>query len=697
MSADRSVTAHYFLEGFLTMAKPVPSVLSERRFLPELDGIRGFAVVIAVLYHVSPKIVHGGFIGIELFFVLSGYLITSLLWKEYQRSGRINLAAFYARRARRILPAATLVIVSVATFILFVFPTSKKPGFGSDLAASAAQVMNLKLYYDSSNYWLSQTAVSPFLHYWSLGVEEQYYLVWPLLLIGLITLARKFKMSQTRVLVSAMTTIVIVSLALATVWAYTDPMAAYYLMPSRMWEIVVGALLVFIVPARRYLSEYVTGVLGWLGCALILYSAFAFNSFLRWPGALALVPVVGAALAIFAGDAKQGPGRLLSVRPLRAMGRWSYSLYLIHWPALVLTSVVLQRPLTMSEGLLIVAATVPVAAFSFRYLESPFREGKWFRGSGRGLMLGAGLIALSMVSALLVSTRPVPDSHARPDMPLTVQAAQDALRAALRQDALPASIVPAVGTAARELLTTEPYISHCNLENGEPNTFRACTFGPVDAKTKVWLIGDSHAAAWHPAFATLADSLNFRLTTHTRSGCTLLNLNSALSNQTAGKYVECTSWRKSLLSTIAEAHPDILVITGSVTNTGDKPQELASLLKELKPLAGKVVALEDVPHRDVLPDDCLAWHAMTLTQCISSDDVAGEARYAATLTAIHEAGVTSIDVRPWFCLNGRCPFVVGNVSLYRDYDHMTREGALWASAQLRQAFAPLLPSSQLSR
>jgi peptidoglycan/LPS O-acetylase OafA/YrhL len=383
-------------------------------FRPDIEGMRGVAVLLVVLFHAGIGGVAGGFIGVDVFFVISGFLITGLLLREREATGSVDLLRFYARRARRILPAAVVVIVvtlPVAVFLLD--PLSRAPAVMDGLA-SALSIGNIRFALVAGDYFSTAGTSSPFLHFWSLGVEEQFYLVWPVLLI----LAARSR--RPRVGVVLVLGIVVVGSLIANL-VVTDSAVnwAFYSLPTRAWQLAIGGLLAVatLQPApwfgrlaagsagtgkakwSEWQSALLLAAVGWLGVALVLWSAFALDESIAYPGAYALIPTLGAAAMIAAGATRFGPRLALGLPPLRFLGRISYSLYLWHWPLLVLPAVafasgalgagVVAAPGLGAVGtgggtitsvldwpvrLCLVAVSVVVATISCFAVEEPFRR-----------------------------------------------------------------------------------------------------------------------------------------------------------------------------------------------------------------------------------------------------------------------------------------------------------------------------------
>jgi peptidoglycan/LPS O-acetylase OafA/YrhL len=403
--------------GGIKEAPPRPSLPRPARasdeFRPDIEGLRAVAVLAVLAYHAGVPGLRGGYVGVDVFFVISGFLITGLILRELERTGAVSLPAFYARRARRLLPAAACALVATVLVSAFVLPPLRVPDIAGDGVAAALYSANIRFALQSTDYLRADLAPSPLLHYWSLGVEEQFYLFWPALLL----LVGRGRSKPTVNIAIAVVVIGIASLALAIVLTSVAAPWAFYSLPSRAWELALGAIVV--VGSRAFLPGTRLSVLaGCLGLALVCLSAAVFDTSTPFPGTAALMPTIGTAFILVAGlrRPRSGVARLLALPPLRFLGKISYSLYLWHWPALLLPAAALGRALPLRVRFALALLVIPVAAASHRWIEEPIRQGRLaaLRPSRTLAMAGAiSLIAaiLSVGSGVVGSTRlrgPVP-------------------------------------------------------------------------------------------------------------------------------------------------------------------------------------------------------------------------------------------------------------------------------------------------
>ncbi|MBV8930245.1 MAG: acyltransferase, partial [Mycobacteriaceae bacterium] len=389
----------------------------KRDFRPDIEGLRAVAVLAVVLFHAGMPGLGGGFVGVDVFFVISGFLITGLLWREVTNTGGVGLARFYGARARRLLPAGTTVIVATAIASAALLPPMQAREVLGDGIASALYVGNYRFALHGTDYLAADTPPSPFQHYWSLGVEEQFYLLWPALIIGTAWLMRRRLRDRDSVAPYAVMLAVVAaaSFAISLAWTHSLPPWAFFSLPSRAWELAVGGLIALSAAAWRRLPPLSALIVGWGGLALIVLSCLAFGEKTPYPGMAALLPVLGTALVIGAGSAGPGlgAGRVLAVPAMRTIGRLSYSWYLWHWPVLLLGPALLGHPLGLAERLAAALVSLILAVLTLGLIENPGRFAAPLRASARlSLVLGGAVTAVAVcVGLVLLALCPVPVGH----------------------------------------------------------------------------------------------------------------------------------------------------------------------------------------------------------------------------------------------------------------------------------------------
>src|SRR5215472_3765978 len=368
------------------------------KFRPDIEGLRAFAVLSVVLYHADLFGVHGGFVGVDVFFVISGFLITRLLLESVSEHGIRALPTFYTRRIRRLLPAAmTVVVATVVAARIWAPPLSVKP-IAIDGIFTTFYGLNYRLAVEGTQYLNEGSAPSPLQHFWSLAVEEQFYLCWPILIVLVVYLGRRHRNALLGFLLAA---IVLASFRYSVFLTPADAPWAYFSLATRAWELGMGALVALGASQLARLPAPIAFAGGWLALAAVVASAFILNGQTPYPGSAAALPVVGAAVLIACGCAGQrGAGVLLGLRPLQFGGRMSYSWYLWHWPMLVIAPMILGHALGWPERLTVVVLSLAAAFVTFKLIENPARSLRlpnlqWFAG-------GLALSGSAVVAAVLV-------------------------------------------------------------------------------------------------------------------------------------------------------------------------------------------------------------------------------------------------------------------------------------------------------
>lgn len=703
--------------------RAVPPRTASGGFRGDLEGLRAVAVTLVVAYHAQLLGLVGGYVGVDVFYVLSGFFITGLLVREFQRTGRLDLVGFYIRRGRRLLPVAGVVLAAVAAAGYLVLPFVSWTALGWDIVAAGLNVANFRFAAQSTDYLAQGVDQSAVLHYWSLGVEEQFYLFWPLIVLGLMALARRRearagdgRQRATPVLLVGVGTIAAASLVASVILTATAQSWAFFMLPTRAWELAVGAMIAVVAPALGRIPGALRRALAAIGVAGIVVSSVVFDDSTPAPGIAMLLPVLATAAVIVGGDAAGiGAGTLLSWAPLRWIGRWSYSIYLWHWPLLVFPAALLGSHIGDLPILLRVAlclASVVAGLLSYVCIERVFRTPSSRsvrsqpeqvgagRPANRGTRGGLAIASVSAVMALVAGAALIAlpgmkaDGSATASSSAPVADADSArqLREGLDLTALPASLTPSLTSAAGALPAT--YANGCHLDFAGTQ-FGACSFGAPEAARTVVLVGDSHAAQWFPALDRVAAENGWRLVSLTKSACPATTTRLPHPSDSARAYSECADAHRSVVSRVAELKPQLVVAASFVSR---KPADDASrawfagvtdFLGQLRDAGAEQIALlGDTPYLGADAPSCLAKNPTSVRTCNHAVDKAVPAavtdRSAAAATAADATFVTTTD---WLCVDGGCPVVVGTTLMYRDDSHLTPDAAIWASGRL----AGLLP------
>jgi peptidoglycan/LPS O-acetylase OafA/YrhL len=687
-------------------------------FRPDIEGLRAIAVVLVVVSHAGFTPLAGGYVGVDVFFVISGFLITSLLLKEVAVRGTVSLSRFYARRVARLLPAYTLVVM-VTLGASWWWLRLRAPSIGVDALASAYYGLNLRLAELGTNYLSATAPPSPLQHLWSLAVEEQFYLVWPLLLLGSALVWRRWPKAGRALTVAALVALSIISLATSVWLTGRSAPWGFFGTPSRVWELAVGALVAFAAPAaarapRRWLSAT-----GWIGLAAVVASAVAFDDSTAFPGYAALLPVTGAALLLLGGCAdavlgatgqpvSTGVGRLLGSVPFQIIGRRSYSWYLWHWPILIIAPAVLGRPVSPWQTVAIVGSSFGLAAASYAWVENPIRTSA--QSTGRPLRtligIGAGLSAATATLALVVVRVPAPLVGPGPAAasPALVVAAADAdpmrrlselIASSATTREVPSNLTPNLRAVSADLPAV--YADGCQLSAEATEITRTCAYGDLTSATNVVLFGDSHAAGWFPALNTIARQRHWRLVVLLKGSCSPAST-PVFHTTLKRPYTECDRWRENALVFIGTLRPAMVVMAskqfGRPLDGTVQPDEAwaagwRTTTSRLRTTTTRTVVINETPRleRDVL--DCVSTHLADYRPCNSgrAQAIVDSERRQLIAEVVTREGATVIDPIPWFCDSRSCPAIIGNIVVYRDSSHISAAYA----ALLAPALDRLLP------
>ena len=671
---------------------------TRRPFRADIQGLRAVSVLLVVLYHARLSAASGGYIGVDVFFVISGYLITQRLVGELAVSGTVSLRGFYAGRARRILPMAMLVaVVTVIASVVVLAPLPARRVAG-DTVAAGAYVINYRLAGRQTNYFASAAPPSPLQHYWSLAIEEQFYLLWPVVVIAASRARRRdgdHPAAQMAPLAATAAAIVVVSFGLSVTLTATNAPLAYFSLLTRAWELGAGALLAVAARLRPQRDEgsRAATAMGVTGLAAIGAAAVVFSDATAYPGYAAALPVAGAGLVLWSG--RSGTGlRPLGWGPLRRIGDVSYSWYLWHFPALVLVPVVVGHALSVPAALVLGVVTLGIAHVSYALVEDPVRRARPLvrrpLGSiGAGLAASAVTVTVGLVAIAALPSFTSPAGAAAGNPPLGVNDVgrlAAAITSASGMTALPTDLTPSLGAAADDL--PRVYADGCNVSY-TGTTSPSCVYGDAHSATTVVLFGDSHAAQWFPAMEAISIAEHWKLLSLTKLACPAVDV--PMFNTTLRRrYTECTTWLHATEARIRAAHPALVVVSSmrSYTDTTLAPSKAAfeqqwgagtvQVLHLLRGAGTTVVMLQDIPLPRANIPDCLSGHPGDIEACAVDPAAATNepARRAAEPAWAAAAGVARIDPAPWFCARS-CPPVVDHLLVYRDDSHCTPEYGTW--------------------
>ena len=606
--------------------------------ITQIQGLRAVAAILVTVFHA--RLVPGGFIGVDIFYVISGYLITGLILREIEKTGTLDLRSFYQRRIKRLLPTSVFVLFVTAIFAWILFPPITRDALGRDLFAAAAYISNYLFAWWQNDYQNLNATPSPFIHYWSLAVEEQFYLVWPLFILFLARYGKK-------VIFAGIAITTLLSLLFSIYLTQVAPIWAFYSLPTRAWELGFGALLLFLPETKKKIR-----ILPWLGFFGIAISSFNFNENTAFPGKNALVPVL--ATVFLMASIKYWPplfNDLANSRLSQWLGAISYPLYLWHWPALVLPSSAMGRPLRFYERFLCILLTIVLAHYTSKYVEEPLRHKNL---SPRTIYKGAAYTtAVSLVAGVLISFTSSSIITTKGEV-------------SYQFDLVQVMEKPAV------------YGDGCHVNYGETKS-GYCTYGEKESSSTIVLYGDSHAAQWFPTLEKMATERGFKLVSLTKSACPAVDAKRP--DQGAFKMVHCTKWRENSIKRIAEIQP-LAVITSSFQYFTPANSSISraqwwnegqrKLLKGLRGSTNNLIYISDTPRplRDI--PNCLA----------SRDSKVCDSTERSKVSVI--PGFDVINPNPWLC-SSYCPAIVEGTVAYRDASHISVDMALRLLPKLEAA------------
>lgn len=693
-------------------------------FRPDIQGLRAVAVLLVVLYHLWPNRLTGGYVGVDVFFVISGFLITLHLLREAETTGRVQVAAFWARRVKRLLPASFLVLaVTLGAVVLFSSPTSWAQA-AREVAASALYVENWALAGDAADYMAADNVPSAVQHYWSLSVEEQFYLLWPLVVLGLVVLGRRRGAARvTPWLLGGTTAVVAVSLVLSVVATSADRSAAYFFTYARAWEFLAGALVALAVasgaatplrPSAR--ARSIIALAGAAGLAMILAAALVYDDASPFPGWIAIVPVVGTATLLLVGGGVPGAtgtavGRLLSWRPATFVGDISYSVYLWHWPLIVLLPDVTGRSLSTTDKLGILVGAIVLGWLTKVLVEDPARRSRLLGARPWRALAFAVVGSLVLVGATVAVRAELAAREARADA--VAAALAEGIAACEGPSALldegcgeptgeDGYLVPPEVVAQQNL--TAPY-PDCQSGLGSV-TVVSCELGYTgpDPARVIALVGDSHGTHWFPAFDAVGSANHWLVRTYTKASCPMSSVPRVLSTEpNLSRQLSCETWKASTLEAL-RADPAIdTVVTTSFSSSYEWAGPDGTVPTDARELAATgfaqvwqgwldegrdVVVLATVPRTN----------GERIPNCLAGDPATGRITCAVprdralpldplVAAAGRTEDVRLLDLTDAFCDDDLCYPVVGDLIVYRDRSHLTKEYAT--------ALAPLVTEALL--
>ena len=639
-------------------------------FRPDIEGLRGVAILLVVLFHARLPALAGGFVGVDVFFVLSGYFITGLLVREYETTGGVSLGDFYGRRALRLLPALLVVLFATLAIVFTLYAPIDRPSVAGTARAVALHAGNVEFARGALNYFGSSD--DPLLHTWSLAVEEQFYLVWPLLLVVLVPILLRddstpgaLRRTAAKLVAAAGLASLVASILLtsrAQPWAFFG-------MPTRIWEFALGSLLWLVMVDRSEPSPRGATLLQALGLAAVGVAVATYDRATPYPGAAALLPALGACALIAggAGTPENAISRVLAAQPLRWLGRLSYAWYLWHWP-LVGLGEVLDPAIGVVGRLVWSACALVLALLTYWFIERPARDGALSRVPNRWIASAAALA--SVVAALI--------AHA-------------AMRGAERRIAATEQRVFAAARGDR--------MAHECWANTVDDARTPCVLGDAAASTVVALLGDSHAEHWLGGLDRAGRERGWRIDAMVKGGCPVADVTELGSERFTRYYRECARYREAMLRRIIATRPAAVLLSswdhyippdGTAADWQVSPsmweRGLRRTYERLAAAGIHTIVLRDVPRTGFDVPACLSRRAARLPFAIACtyDRATSLSRIAiaAQDRAARGLPVMLVDMNDQICDTPSCAVVRNGAIVFTDDNHLT--------ATFSRSIAPVL-------
>ncbi|MGO1165510.1 MAG: acyltransferase family protein [Janibacter sp.] len=690
-----------------TDTKTRSGVVRPKGYRPDIEGMRSIAILLVLLYHAGLPFISGGFVGVDVFFVISGFLITGLLIRELETKGKVSLTRFYARRAKRLLPATGLVLIVTTVLTWVTANVVEWRTFGFDIVGAALYVVNWVLAGRAVDYLAEDVGVSPVQHFWSLAVEEQFYIVWPLLLILVGWWVARRRGARVRpVMLVGILVVIIPSFLWSIHMTGADPERAFFVTTTRLWELGIGAFVAIGSVLWVRIPRIAAIVLGWVGLAAIVLSGFLLTSGTPWPGYAALLPTLGSAAVIVAGftSGSAGPAGILAWRPAVWLGGLSYSLYLWHWP-LIVSAEAHWDGLSPWQGLAVAVFAVVPAYLSYRFIENPIRFSPTFsRSNLRTLSMGAAFsatgVAAGLVLVLAVPGTPAPadDGEAKGAAALTSEAKGDGPRPGTVEslDSVEGFVPTAI--EAVEDIPPQPEKDGCQVDQVSPKPIR-CEYGDPDGDTTIVTVGDSKILQWQTVLDEIAKKEGWHVISYTKSACAF---SSGMQLAKGDLYTSCAEWNDSVMDKVVDVDPDLVIATSRVNSaledTSDKESlsndamvtGLTESWQELKDHDIPVLGLLDNPSPGISVYECVAEHPDDLAECSFDREEGIESSSAKQYQAAAKKvpGTRTVDVRDSICPEETCVPVIGDVLVYRQSSHITDTYAQSAKPVLEKKLVP---------
>lgn len=674
-----------------------------RQLRSDIQGLRALAVSLVVVFHFWPGLLPGGFVGVDVFFVISGFLITGHLLRDVEAQ-TFSVTRFWAKRIRRLIPASFTVLIVTAALVWLIAGSADQHIWFPEIAASASYVENWALSLSAVDYLALGNAPSPVQHFWSLSAEEQFYFLWPLLIAAAIWFAKRKRRNLRAVIFFGLLALTVGSLIYSIIGTALDPASAYFTTPTRIWEFGIGGLVAFL--PRSHARASVVNLVFTISFVAILVSAFAINNTDAFPGALALWPTVATAVAIWAWPEVGLAIRLLKNRRVQFLGDISYSVYLWHWPIMVLTPMLLFTAQNLMLQMGELALTLLFAAFTRKQIELRFIERK---STARRTF-----VSMAAVAAVLIAASGAGNANAEVQIAKGLALTEkigtvvtECVGAEARQPdgnlcsnpEYAGLLLPGVDLAAEDSMV-QAY-PQCPGISGDSSEVRVCHLGNRGASIRVALVGDSHANEYAGAFDLVGKANGYAVDVIAKGGCPLSYSQRA---QSGALEAACRAWVAATAAYLKAHSYDAIVtsmksgVTWQSNPTGatyaNPVTGYSAMLRALLSTGAQVIYLKDNPRPIASILTCLRNnHGHEVASCSAQRSSALEAEPA--LTAIANQNSTQVHLINFdnvFCNTSTCEPVIGGVVVYRDDNHLTNTFVRSLTPKLKTLLANFIGS-----
>lgn len=645
-----------------------------RKFRPDIEVLRAVAVVCVVIAHAGLPL-KGGFIGVDIFFVISGFLITQLLLRELAQNNTINLKSFYARRILRIFPMSISVILITFLASFFWLSPLQLVNYAYDALFAAFSGLNYRLAASGTSYFASTTLPTPFQHFWSLCVEEQFYLVWPLLIL----LISKFIPNRDyfkKFINLILFFIIVISLYLSYKVTGESQPWAYFGLHTRAWQLAIGALVANNIGLFAFIKKLWATIGSWVGFGILILSLVLINDLTPYPGLWAILPTAGTAILIISGvNLSRFSFESVFANPVtRWIGGISYSWYLVHWPIFIFAFYNLGDKIQNMDRILLIFISLFAAFACNKLIENPIRFNTDLKNNlVKTYRLGTALVLIPMLIAsgiIFAKTRDLETKN-------IISAQAESQIISKIQEGITLTKLPEIVTPALEIASNDFAFRSCFLE--PPDIFiennPSCVFGDKNSSKVMVLTGDSHAHQWLEAFSNIASKRGYKLLNFTKSSCPMAQ---------HGGYKECSEFRTFVYEQITKIKPEI-IITTSLNYGSSIESTYTQFLTMLKSNSKNVVRLVDNPLPPSFIPDCLAKNKDNIQNCTFKREQgirSPEIQKMENQVAV-ELGVSTIDPIDLICTE-ICPPVVDNIIVYMDQSHITNTYGKYISEIVEQ-------------